>query len=110
MINVQELEKKLEPILEHNHDTDVLDYIILLVRDDVLKIMRDMQALAGEESVNIVLYQVTIKNLLQELEDNIIDIVKMYNSFSEEPLETIRVEINAWEPSDGPIVTPVFKE
>jgi len=115
MIDVDELRERLNNTFEPGKEDLLLDYLITIIRSDVIKIVSDINTIAIEESVTDNLYYLYVKSIVSESDTNILNIVDLYNDFTtDRKLEGITVDLkkdellnNEWS---GPIVTPIFAD
>ena len=115
MINVNELKPKVKKVFAPGKEKELLDYLIAVIREDVIKIINDIVQIARSSFTTDNLYNMYINTILTESSENIEEIIGLFNSLSTTvKLDTIEIDImpidHVTEQWDGPIVTPVFKE
>jgi len=114
MIDLNDLNIQLdEAFALGNNEDDILNYIILVVREDVIKIINDIINIAQEDSTTDALYQMYVSTIIDESGANLEDVVHLFNSYKpDKELANILIDVipsydGNWT---GPTVTPIFKE
>lgn len=115
MINIKELKNKIKPVFEAGREEQLLDYLVALIKDDIIKIVNDINTIATYRPVSDNLYYLYVRAIVSESDSNILEIVDLYNYFTTTTkLEGIKVDLkkdellkNTWA---GPIITPIFSD
>jgi hypothetical protein len=114
MINIEELRLQLdEAFALDNNEDDILNYVMLVVREDVIKIINDIINIAQEDSTTDNLYHMFVHSIIDESSANLEEVVHLFNSYGpKRELENITIDVVPSYNGDwaGPSVTPIFKD